>query len=392
MGVKVRERPAGSGIWWIFIDHQGNRKAKKVGKDKKFAFDVAKKVEAQLALGHFNLNEEKPEIPRFKDYAEIWLNGYIKNLRRHSTFTRYQDILNRYIYPTLGGKLLSEIGRGGIRDLLLKLHKNGLSKSTITLVKDVISGPLFFAVDEELIPVNPATGITKRLQLGRDKTISIQPLIGDEIHLFLSTCQDKTPEYYHFFLCAFRTGMRLGEVLALHWGDVDWHGKFIQVQRSYKLGRITPTKTGKVRRVDMSDQLIEGLRSLHGLRKKEALKGGQGEVNDIIFHRAGKYMEQNYIRRVFKRLLMRAGLREIRLHDIRHTFASLLLSDGASPVYVKEQLGHSSIQMTVDIYGHLIPSSNREMVNRLDTQPSATYPQPVIKEKAQPLEIALKTI
>jgi integrase len=79
---------------------------------------------------------------------------------------------------------------------------------------------------------------------------------------------------------------------------------------------------------------------------------------------------------------MRAGLREIRLHDIRHTFASLLLSDGASPVYVKEQLGHTSIQMTVDIYGHLIPSSNREMVNRLDSQPSATQPQPAKVEKA----------
>jgi len=82
------------------------------------------------------------------------------------------------------------------------------------------------------------------------------------------------------------------------------------------------------------------------------------------------------------------GLREIRFHDIRHTVASLFLSDGASPVYVKEQLGHTSIQMTVDIYGHLIPSSNREMVNRLDSQPAAPYPQPAQKEEAQPLEVA----
>ena len=93
-------------------------------------------------------------------------------------------------------------------------------------------------------------------------------------------------------------------------------------------------------------------------------------------------MEQNYIRRVFKRMLIKAGLREIRLHDIRHTFASQLLSDGASPVYVKEQLGHASIQMTVDIYGHLIPSSNQGDVNRLDTQPSATLPQPAKIKKA----------
>jgi integrase len=90
---------------------------------------------------------------------------------------------------------------------------------------------------------------------------------------------------------------------------------------------------------------------------------------------------------VFKRLLAKAGLREIRVHDIRHTFASLLLSKGASVVYVKEQLGHSSIQMTVDIYGHLIPGSNRHLVNGLDSQPSATYPQPPQNEEAQPFEI-----
>jgi len=117
-------------------------------------------------------------------------------------------------------------------------------------------------------------------------------------------------------------------------------------------------------------------------RKKEALRRGKGEPISAVFHRNGKPMEQNHIRRVFKRVLIKAGIREMRFHDIRHTFASLLLSYGQSPVYVKEQLGHSSIQMTVDIYGHLIPGSNRGAVNQLDSvQPSATYPQPVKMEK-----------
>jgi integrase len=241
----------------------------------------------------------------------------------------------------------------------------------------VIIGPLSFAHDEELIPVNPIVDITKRLQLRREKKKVIEPLTGEKVSLFLETCAIKTPDHYPFLLCAFHTRMRLGELLGLRWGDLDWHEKFILVQRSYKLGRMTPTKTGKVRRVDMSDQLIGAMGSLYIQRKREALQEGRGEVVETVFHRAGKPMEQNYIRRVFKRILIQAGLREIRLHDIRHTFASLLISDGASPVYVKEQLGHSSIQMTVDIYAHLIPSSNREMVNRLDSQLSATQPQPV---------------
>jgi integrase len=87
----------------------------------------------------------------------------------------------------------------------------------------------------------------------------------------------------------------------------------------------------------------------------------------LIFHRGiGQPLEQNYIRRVFKRILSKAGLREIRFHDLRHTFASLLLTQGETPVYVKEQLGHSSIQITVDIYGHLIPGTNKKAVDKLD--------------------------
>ncbi len=104
------------------------------------------------------------------------------------------------------------------------------------------------------------------------------------------------------------------------------------------------------------------------------MQKGLGEVPDLIFHReSGQVIEQNYIRRVFKRILKKAELREIRIHDLRHTFASLLLSQRENPVYVKEQLGHSGIQITVDIYGHLIPSENKGAVNKLDDEPIRTY-------------------
>jgi integrase len=86
-------------------------------------------------------------------------------------------------------------------------------------------------------------------------------------------------------------------------------------------------------------------------------------------------MEQNFIRRIFKRALKKAGLREIRLHSLRHTYASLLLSQGVSPVYVKEQMGHHSISVTVDIYGHWIRSGNRDAVNRLGEQITASHTQ-----------------
>ena len=345
MSVKVRERPKGSGVYWVFIDHQGKRKGKKIGKNKALANEIAKKIEARLVLGDFKLQEDDSiKLPTFEEYAKCWLEDYIKPLRRSSTYERYGDILKRHVFPTFGNKLISEIKRSEIRNLILKKSKAGLSRSMICLIRDVMSGTMGYAVEDELIPGNPVSGILKRLKLERDKRITVEPMTEQEVELFLETCFRHYHEYGEFFLCAFRTGMRLGELLGLQWSDIDWNQKFIRVERSYKRGQFDKTKTGRVRRVDMSDQLAASLKTLLTKRKKEALKDGLGEPAKFIFQRDDKPMEQNYIRRIYKRILVKAGIREMRIHDIRHTFASLLLSKGESPVYVKEQLGHSSIQ------------------------------------------------
>lgn len=377
MGVTVREKPRGSGEYWVFINHRGKRKAKKVGRDRKQALDVAKKIEAKLTLNDLDILTEKPQAPLFKDYADNWLETYVKALRRITTYERYRDILERHVYPALGKLRIDEIKRSEIRDLLLRLHASGLSSSTVCLARDAISGPLAYAFDEEQIPANPVTGITKRLQLDRKKRIDVVPMTSEEIELFLAASREHYGEYYPFFLCAFRTGMRLGELLGLQWGDVDWNGRFINVQRSYKRGKMTGTKTGKTRRVDMSRQLTEELQSLLIQRKREALQDGTGKIAEVIFHKHGEPMAQNSVRYVFKKILRKAGLRDMRLHGTRHSYASILLSQGVSPVYVKDQLGHSSIQITVDCYGHFMPSGDQTTINRLDTQLPATYPQPL---------------
>jgi len=382
MGVKVREKEKGSGVYWVFISHNGSRKSKMIG-DEDLAEQVAKKIRAKIELGIYEPKKtiKKKKYPAFKDYAEVWLNDYIKSLRRPSTFERYQDNLVRYIYPAIGSKSIGNLKRGDIRNLLLKLHKKGLSRASIALVKDVISGPMEYAIDEEIITGNPTRGILKRLNIERDKRISVEPMTNEEVKLFLETCLKYETGYFPFFLTAFRTGMRLGELIALKWTDVDWNGKFIKVQRSFRRGVVSHTKTGKERRVDMSDQLISTLKALQTKRKREALKIGKGDPVDWIFNRGDKPISQNSIRNVFKRILKKAGLRHMRVHDMRHSFASLLLSNGESPVYVKEQLGHSSIQMTVDIYGHLIPSSNRKAVNRLDDPAPNLHPICTLENK-----------
>jgi integrase len=380
MGVKLKQK---DGCWWVFICHKGRRKAKKLGTDEAVAKTIAGKIQAKLTLGEFNFRETE-EVPTFKTYAPIWLNR-TKPLLRKSSAERYEQVLASHIPAALQSKRLNEITRGDIKGLLLALHQKGLGKATLGIVKTIMSGVFDQAMDAELITANPTQGVMKGLKISGKRKIQIEPLTGEEVSLFLANCQK---EWYPLFLTAFRTGLRLGELLALEWGDIDFNGKFIRVSKSYRRYRIEATKTGKDRRVDMSDQLHDALQDLLVRRKREAWESGQQEVNPIIFHYKGALLEQVRVRRVFKGILTKAGLREIRIHDTRHTFASLLLTQGASIQYVKDQLGHSSIQMTVDVYGHLIPGANRQEVNRLDdTQPTATPAQVDKRMFIQPTEI-----
>ena len=124
----------------------------------------------------------------------------------------------------------------------------------------------------------------------------------------------------------------------------------------------------------MSDTLISVLETLKRKRKEEWLAKGSNEIPDWVFcNRDGGWADPaNFKARHFYKCLEKAGLRRIRFHDLRHTFASLLLQNGESLHYVKEQMGHSSIKMTVDIYGHLVPGANRQAVNRLPGPSSTT--------------------
>jgi len=386
MSVTVREKIKGSGVWWLFVNLRGKRKAKMIGRDKKLAVDIAAKIKARIVLGEYNINESKINTPTFREYADKWLYGYIKGIRRDSTFQRYEGILKKYVDPAFGNIPVDELKRGQIKEFIIALNKKGMSASSICLVRDVLSGVLSQALDDEIIQINPAVGVLKKLNIDRSKRITVEPFNMQEMRLFLDTCKEFYPEYFTLFLTAFRTGLRLGEFLALEWGDIDWNSRYLWVRRSYKAGKVGKTKTGNERRVDLSNQLYDELLQLHTLRKAECAKDGiDDKVTGIVFTRDGKYIEQNSIRRTFQRILSKAGLRMIRIHDIRHTFASLLLTNGESPVYVKEQMGHSSIQITVDIYGHLIPSSNRDAVNRLDDATMSTYMQPKPNKKPQPL-------
>ena len=178
------------------------------------------------------------------------------------------------------------------------------------------------------------------------------------------------PSVSLFLLCAVRTGLRLGEVLGLQWGDLDFAGRFIEVRRQFTKGRLDLTKSGKIRRVDMSRQLSEAFRQTQEIRETElTIEGREFDPEEPIFRNgAGHRLDPSRVSKtILRRCLLLAGLRHIRFHDLRHANASLLLANRESLVYVKDQLGHHSIQITVDTYGHLIPGANKAAVDKLDT-------------------------
>jgi integrase len=165
-----------------------------------------------------------------------------------------------------------------------------------------------------------------------------------------------------------RTGMRLGEATGLQWGDIDFHNRFITIQRGLVRGKVESPKNSKIRKIDMSMQLCTELEKLHTKRKGQTLKNGWKAVPEWVFiNNEGKPIDSsNWRRRVFNKALEKAKLRKIRIHDLRHSYASLLIQSGESLAYVRDQLGHHSIKVTVDIYGHLAPEGNKTAVDKLD--------------------------
>ena len=365
MSVKVRERPKGSGEYWLFIDQNGKRKAKKIG-DKKTANAIARKTQHKLASGELGLLEEKNDVPFFKDYVKYWLDQVVKGTCKYSTWEHYEGYMRNHILPTLGHIPIDQIKRKDVKELLLKKKNSKLSVKTVKNLKVTISSVLNSAYEDELIGSNPALRMGKFLK-SNDPKQEVDTLTKEEVLLLLETINEIALHDYPVFLLAISTGMRLGEILGLQPGDLDFNGHFLTVKRALVRKMIVSPKNGKQRRVDMSI-LLEDVLKKHVVKTKElTLKNGWKKIPETLFYnREGNALDSaNIAKRCFHRYLEKSGLRRVKFHSLRHSFASIHIANGESLAYIRDQLGHHSIQVTVDMYGHLVPGSNREAADRL---------------------------
>lgn len=196
----------------------------------------------------------------------------------------------------------------------------------------------------------------------------------------------------------FYTGMREGEMLGLRWEDIDWQRHLVDLRRTVAFRQhrliVNTPKSGKLRTIDIPAALTASLRELHSIRQAQAVVEGAA-MSRWIFRSAtdsDKPMNDAWARdRVWRPLLEKAEVRHVRVHDARHTYASLMLRRGVPIAYVSKQLGHSSIQITVDLYGHFIPGADRhhveglaEAIEEAGRQLDATRPQPDPASKITP--------
>ncbi|MGH7390778.1 MAG: tyrosine-type recombinase/integrase [Candidatus Rokuibacteriota bacterium] len=331
-------------------------------------------------------------------YAARWLETIRPPAVAPPTWSSYADNLRLHVLPTLGARPLEAVRRSDVRGLLAAKLAAGLSRNSVRLVHATLRVMLNAAIDDERLGANPAAGVGRRLGLeripadhkrlgdGPDALVDVRlgrAMSRAQLGLFLDAARRApAPRYrrlWPLFLLLARSGLRIGEALALRWEDLHFSDGVITVVRACswdrvdgkRVRRLVVPKRVSARQVDMSQQLALELRRLRQGRQQETRERGWPAMPPWVFcSTTGTPLDYALVRRAFTAARDRAlGSRHWTLHCLRHTFSAHLLTQGESPVYVQRQLGHKSIKLTVDLYGCWLPMRNRAAVDRLDDWP-----------------------
>jgi integrase len=302
MGVKVRFQ---KGAWWLVIDHKWRRRSKKIG-DRETANITAKKVREALVAGDLRCTVPETAQTLVEGYASEWLNGLKGNLKA-STVNFYSDNLRRYVLPFLGTRAVGDLTRRDCRAFIAETRAKGLKLNTVKGIVRTLSALLSQAVEDEKLPANPALRLGKYLRRGDEEATEIQPLDTAQAALLVTTAERYFGRWHPWLLCAVRTGMRLGELLALQWGDIDWNDRSISVRRNIVRGTLTTPKSHRRRRVDVTPQLAEVLLAWRRVQRQRWLTKGEVMPDWVFPSLTGTPVEERNVRYVFKRVLEKAG-------------------------------------------------------------------------------------
>ena len=286
-------------------------------------------------------------------FLERWLNDSVRGSVRASTHASYGRQVVRYIVPAIGGMKLKKLTPAHVQGMYRSMLDRGLATRTVQYTHAVLRRAMKQAVRWGMIPRNPCDDADPP-KLQREE---IRPLDRGQTGRLLEAAEGDRLEA--LYTLTVHTGLRPGELLALRWDDVDLEAATLQVNRALSDGEFTAPKASKSRRrIDLTTGSVNALRAHRKRQLEERMRrAGLWQDRGLVFPSSvGTPLSHRNVVRSFKALLHRAGLpATVRLYDLRHTCATLLLSRNVHPKYVQELLGHASIALTLDTYSHVLP-------------------------------------
>jgi len=346
------EKDKKTGKWLIqyrYTDWQGKRR-----KSTKRGF--ATKREAEEWLRNFLITQKADFDMKFEDFWKMYYADMETRLREHTMRTK-KYIVELKILPYFGNKRVNDITAADIRQWQNELIKMGYSPTYLKKINNQLSAIFNYAIRYYDLKSNPCA---KAGSMGKSKAEEMDFWTGEEFRKFIDIVMNKRLSYMAF-MTLYWTGMRLGELLALNPKDVDLEKRTISITKSYqRLGKkdvITPPKTPKSKRVITVPEFLAAdikdyMDSLYDLQE-----------NDRLFPITKYYLEHE-----MQRGIKESGVKRIRVHDLRHSHASMLIELGFSPLEIANRLGHEKVETTLNTYAHLYPNKQTKLAERLDRE------------------------
>lgn len=379
------------GIKFVLALDNGEKKTILRRRDENQQPWLTKKA-AQTALRAALGKADKGEwVDPSKQLFGEYLDGWVAGLRlAASTIASYKRNLRLHAQPYIGGLAMAAVSSGGLNELYRTLEEKGhrdhkgeldgkpLSARTVRYIHTILSAALQAAVDAEpaLLSKNPAAKATPPTAK-EAKAPEMHPWAAPQLAAFLAWTKGNSFLHAAWWVLAM-TGMRRGELLALRWRDVDLAAGTVRVRRSVGVVLVKgqksylkegDTKTAKPRVVDLDAATVDVFKAWHA--ERAALSAELVRDDALIFgNEEGEWRHPNQFSQRFKKTLARFGralakagavsIPDVRLHDLRHTHATLLLMKGIPVKVVSERLGHSSPVVTLTIYAHVLPGNQRD--------------------------------
>jgi len=324
----------------------------------KQALETAKKLDFTKA-GQYNAGQ----------WLDLWLEDYAKLKVRPSTYQTYQGFIKHHVKPNIGSIPLLKLTTMDLQRMYKELLESGrvdrteakdkpkgLSTKTVRNIHQMVSSALRFAMEQKLIPENPAT----RCALPKVERKEMKTLPMERLNAFFD--EAKRTGVFELYYIDLLTGLRRGELLGLKWDDIDFKNGILHVRRQVmrQEGKMVeaPLKTkNSYRSIAIPADAVEVL-------KLQRDKIGSG--SEYVFPSpTGGPMSSDSVLHMLQRVLKRAGLERIRFHDLRHTFATLALQNGVDVKTVSGMLGHYSAGFTLDTYAHVTTAAQRNAANTM---------------------------